>query len=99
MERGTKMKRFRWAGAFVHPLIFQTECVQAAGTDGASQETAVHQESADEVAKSIEALKTEGIGKFWDDIMTEYGGLLPESQKGSIIDFINGEKRSHRRHG
>ncbi len=74
-------------------LFFQTECVQAAGTDGASQETAVHQESADEVAKKqAEALKTEGIGKFWDDIMTEYGGLLPESQKGSIIDFINGEK-------
>ena len=31
--------------------------------------------------KQAEALKTEGIGKFWDDIMTEYGGLLPESQK------------------
>ncbi len=88
------MKRFRWAGAFLFILLFfQTECVQAAGTDGASQETAVHQESADEVAKKqAEALKTEGIGKFWDDIMTEYGGLLPESQKGSIIDFINGEK-------
>lgn len=94
------MKRFRWAGAFCSSSYFQTECVQAAGTDGASQETAVHQESADEVAKKqAEALKTEGIGKFWDDIMTEYGGLLPESQKGSIIDFINGEKRSHRRHG
>lgn len=88
------MKRFRWAGAFLFMLLFfQTECVQAAGSDGASQETAVHQESADEVAKKqAEALKTEGIGKFWDDIMTEYGGLLPESQKGSIIDFINGEK-------
>lgn len=67
MERGAqKMKRFRWAGAFLFILLFfQTECVQAAGTDGASQETAVHQESADEVAKKqAEALKTEGIESF-----------------------------------
>ncbi len=89
------MKRFRWAGGFFcsSSYFFRLNVYKFAGTDGAAQETAVHQETADEVAKKqAEALKTEGIGKFWDDIMTEYGGLLPESQKGSIIDFINGEK-------
>jgi stage III sporulation protein AE len=34
---------------------------------------------------------TELIG-FWEDVMEEYGGFLPESQKGSLYDFIKGEK-------
>ena len=30
---------------------------------------------------------------FWDDIVTKYDGFLPESQKGSLMDFIRGEKQ------
>lgn len=30
---------------------------------------------------------------FWEDIKTEYGGFLPESQKGSLYDFLKGDKQ------
>src|SRR5690606_28612640 len=30
------------------------------------------------------------IQSFWETIMNEYGGFLPESQKGSLVDYIQG---------
>ncbi|MFS0863390.1 stage III sporulation protein AE [Fredinandcohnia sp. 179-A 10B2 NHS] len=46
----------------------------------------------EQVEEQIENLGIEDITKFWDEIVTEYGGYLPESQKGSLLDFISGEK-------
>lgn len=47
----------------------------------------------DELVQSqIERIGIEDITKFWDDIVTEYGGFLPESQKGSFMDFVTGDK-------
>ncbi|MDR0138418.1 stage III sporulation protein AE [Metabacillus idriensis] len=46
----------------------------------------------DLIDQQIDKLGIEEIKKFWDDIMTEYGGYLPESQKGSLLQFLNGEK-------
>lgn len=46
----------------------------------------------DLVDQQIDKLGIQEIKKFWDDIMTEYGGYLPESQKGSLLQFLNGEK-------
>lgn len=40
----------------------------------------------------IDALNLDELKTFWEDISKEYGGFLPESQKGSIYDFIKGEK-------
>lgn len=40
----------------------------------------------------IEALNLDELKKYWEDILREYGGFLPESQKGSIYEFIKGEK-------
>jgi stage III sporulation protein AE len=40
----------------------------------------------------IEKLGIEEIRQYWDDIMTKYGGFLPESQKGSFLEFVKGEK-------
>ncbi|MET3699193.1 stage III sporulation protein AE [Bacillus oleivorans] len=42
-----------------------------------------------------EQLDTLGIDKlvqYWDGFVDEYGGYLPESQKGSLVDFLKGEK-------
>ncbi|MEC2056877.1 stage III sporulation protein AE [Peribacillus psychrosaccharolyticus] len=48
----------------------------------------------DELVQSqIERIGIEDITKFWDDIVTEYGGFLPESQKGSFMDFVTGDKQ------
>lgn len=68
----------------------RAEIVQAAGND---EQTEDHAETAEQLAERTAAsLETDKIGEFWNDIMTEYGGLLPESQKGSLIEFINGDK-------
>lgn len=41
----------------------------------------------------LDRLGIEEIRKFWDDIVEDYGGYLPESQKGSFMDFVKGEKK------
>lgn len=33
------------------------------------------------------------LTKYWEDILNKYGGFLPESQKGSLYDFIKGDKK------
>ncbi|MBJ7896888.1 stage III sporulation protein AE [Bacillus atrophaeus] len=88
------MKRFQWILALAAVLIFcQTESVQALQDTEETAETAGSADKADELVKQqAEALETDSIGEFWDDIMSEYGGLLPESQKGSLLEFMNGEK-------
>ncbi|NLS87289.1 stage III sporulation protein AE [Bacillus subtilis] len=85
------MKRFQWVLLLAVLIIAgRAEIVQAAGND---EQTEDHAETAEQLAERTAAsLETDKIGEFWNDIMTEYGGLLPESQKGSLIEFINGEK-------
>ncbi|TYS10514.1 stage III sporulation protein AE [Bacillus subtilis] len=85
------MKRFHWALVLAMLIIAgRAELVQAAGDAEQADE---HAETAEQLAERTAAsLETDKIGEFWNDIMTEYGGLLPESQKGSLIEFINGDK-------
>ncbi|MFX3622588.1 MAG: stage III sporulation protein AE [Ectobacillus sp.] len=45
------------------------------------------------VNEQLEKLGVEDIKKYWDELVTEYGGYLPESQKGSFIEFVKGEKQ------
>lgn len=40
----------------------------------------------------MQTLNIDELKGFWENIIDEYGGLLPESQKGSLYDFISGEK-------
>lgn len=47
----------------------------------------------DLVDKQLEKLGIEEIKRYWEEITTVYGGFLPESQKGSLVDFISGEKK------
>ncbi|KAF1679676.1 stage III sporulation protein AE [Bacillus mexicanus] len=87
------MKRIQWV-LFLAVLLIAgaggADIVQAAG---GSEQTEDHAQTAEQLAERTAAsLETDKIGEFWNDIMTEYGGLLPESQKGSIIEFINGDK-------
>lgn len=44
------------------------------------------------VETQMETLNLDELKGFWENIIHEYGGLLPESQKGSLYDFISGEK-------
>ena len=45
------------------------------------------------VDSQLKALDLTDLKKFWEDIQDKYGGFLPESQKGSLYDFIKGEKK------
>lgn len=85
------MKRFQWVLLLAVLIIAgRAEIVQAAGN---AEQTEDHAETAEQLAERTAAsLETDKIGEFWNDIMTEYGGLLPESQKGSLLEFINGDK-------
>jgi len=85
------LKRFRWVLLLAVLIIAgRAEIVQAAGN---AEQTEDHAETAEQLAERTAAsLETDKIGEFWNDIMTEYGGLLPESQKGSLMEFINGDK-------
>lgn len=46
----------------------------------------------DIVNQQIEKLGIDEVQKYWDDVVTKYGGFLPESQKGDFVDFIKGDK-------
>ncbi|MCY7867392.1 stage III sporulation protein AE [Bacillus spizizenii] len=85
------MKRFQWILLLAVLIIAgRADIVQAAGN---AEQTEDHAETAEQLAERTAAsLETDKIGEFWNDIMTEYGGLLPESQKGSLMEFINGDK-------
>ncbi|MEV3917675.1 stage III sporulation protein AE [Bacillus subtilis] len=85
------MKRSQWVLLLAVLIIAgRAEIVQAAGN---ADQTEDHAETAEQLAERTAAsLETDKIGEFWNDIMTEYGGLLPESQKGSLMEFINGDK-------
>lgn len=45
------------------------------------------------VQSQIDKLGVDELKQYWDDVVNEYGGFLPESQKGSFMDFVSGEKQ------
>lgn len=45
------------------------------------------------IDRQIERLQLDEIQQYWEQLSTEYGGFLPESQKGSFREFITGEKQ------
>ncbi|QTC43460.1 stage III sporulation protein AE [Bacillus sp. V3] len=44
------------------------------------------------VTQQLDDLGIDELKSFWTSIVDDYGGYLPESQKGSLMDFIQGEK-------
>lgn len=44
------------------------------------------------VDEQLGKLGIEDVKKYWDDLVVKYGGYLPESQKGSFMEFVKGEK-------
>lgn len=70
---------------FFFPKIVQAETTQVEQTKQAKEEEQI-------VNEQLETLGLEKITTFWDEISTKYGGYLPESQKGNLVEFIKGEK-------
>ncbi|MDR4888882.1 stage III sporulation protein AE [Fredinandcohnia sp. QZ13] len=57
-----------------------------------SQQEIIENQIQNQVEEQLETLGIDEIKQFWDEIVTDYGGYLPESQKGSLLEFIRGEK-------
>ncbi|PGM52617.1 stage III sporulation protein AE [Bacillus sp. AFS053548] len=45
------------------------------------------------VNEQIQKLGIDEVQQYWDEVVHQYGGFLPESQKGDFIEFIKGEKK------
>jgi stage III sporulation protein AE len=45
------------------------------------------------VDSQLKTMDLTELKQYWEDITNKYGGFLPESQKGSLYDFIKGEKK------
>lgn len=66
--------------------------VQAAQGSEPTQANASPLSPQELVDSQLESLDLTELKQFWEDISNKYGGFLPESQKGSLYDFIKGEK-------
>jgi stage III sporulation protein AE len=77
-------------GIVLIQLFFFIPSVQAAG----DEEKAGTLIDPDKIAGAqLEDLNIDELKGFWEDIINKYDGYLPESQKGSLYDFISGEKK------
>ncbi|MFB6465861.1 stage III sporulation protein AE [Cytobacillus sp. Hz8] len=74
---------------FVLSFLF-TPNVQAVTTDESNKEEI--NSPKDLVDQQIDTLDLDELKGFWEEVTTKYGGYLPESQKGSLYDFIKGDK-------
>ncbi|OXS62904.1 MULTISPECIES: stage III sporulation protein AE [Rossellomorea] len=59
------------------------------GDEQTPPDTNIQQELID---AQLDRLGVEELTGYWNSIVDQYGGYLPESQKGSLIDFMKGEK-------
>jgi stage III sporulation protein AE len=71
-------------------LFFYIPGVQAAEESKNTQESLSAQDLVDQ---QLETLDISELQQYWEDITTKYGGFLPESQKGSLYDFVKGDKK------
>lgn len=70
-------------------FLFSTSSVQANEEDKEVSTPTTPQELVDAQLKTLDLTE---LKQYWEDIQNKYGGFLPESQKGSLYDFIKGEK-------
>lgn len=67
-------------------FIFFSQTVQAVeNQDPVTKEPITAEEL---VNSQLETLKMDDLKSFWESIISQYGGFLPESQKGTLYDFV-----------
>lgn len=87
------MKRFLFWLLVIGIVCFGAHNVQASPKEAEPAGETAAEESAEAIAREqAEGLELDRVGEFWNNILTEYGGHLPESQKGSLLEFVKGEK-------
>ncbi|MFP7297698.1 stage III sporulation protein AE [Neobacillus niacini] len=71
-------------------LFFSSTSVQANEDVSDASTPLSPQELVDAQLKNMDLTE---LKQYWVDIQSEYGGFLPESQKGSLYDFVKGDKK------
>jgi stage III sporulation protein AE len=44
------------------------------------------------INSQLEKLEMDEVRAYWNKVINEYGGFLPESQKGSLLEFLKSDK-------
>ena len=83
------MKQWMLAALFICILCFNPIVVQAAGGENPPEG---EDDPAALMENGLEQVDLTDIKQFWDDILVQYGGFLPEGQKGDMMDYLSGEQ-------
>ncbi|MEH7009879.1 stage III sporulation protein AE [Neobacillus niacini] len=71
-------------------MFFTSTSVQANDEVSVASTPLSPQELVDAQLKTMDLIE---LKQYWEDIQNKYGGFLPESQKGSLYDFVKGDKK------
>ncbi|WML45253.1 stage III sporulation protein AE [Neobacillus sp. PS3-40] len=71
-------------------LFFSIPSVQASQN---TKETSTPLSPQELVDSQLKTMNLTELKQYWENISSKYGGYLPESQKGSLYDFIKSEKK------
>jgi stage III sporulation protein AE len=85
------MKQLKWTSIVVLFLILSLSNGQTILASPTSTE--LPEESQAVETFNVNDIPIDDLKQFWDSVYDQYGGFLPESQKGSFVDFISGEKK------
>ncbi len=71
-------------------MYFSSTSVQANEDVNVDSTPLSPQELVDAQLKTMDLTE---LKQYWEDVQNKYGGFLPESQKGSLYDFVKGDKK------
>ncbi|HEY2422390.1 MAG TPA: stage III sporulation protein AE [Neobacillus sp.] len=74
-------------------LLFFFLSIPSGQAAGNTNETTPPLTAQDLVDAQLKTMDLTELKQFWEEVTTKYGGFLPESQKGSLYDFVKGEKK------
>ncbi|EHL73649.1 stage III sporulation protein AE [Bacillus smithii] len=73
----------------LYSFAFSGTVVHAEG----SSDSREHPSQKEMVQTQLENLGVDELMQYWKEVVNEYGGYLPESQTGSLMDYLKGEKQ------
>ncbi|WP_412678310.1 stage III sporulation protein AE [Bacillus smithii] len=73
----------------LYSFAFSGTVVHAEG----SSDSREHPSQKEMVQAQLENLGVDELMNYWKEVVNEYGGYLPESQTGSLMDYLKGEKQ------
>lgn len=85
------MKQLKWTSIVILFLILSLSNGQT--SQASPNSTDLPEETQAVETFNVDDIPLDDLKHFWDTIYDQYGGFLPESQKGSFVDFISGEKK------